>query len=69
MYICPFDLNTDFKFKHCLYEDVKLTKNNDPDNYSYSWYDGIGFDPHLLLLIQHSGFGKYFIIFGVGYSS
>ena len=29
--------------KSCLFEDVKLTKNADPDKYVYSSY-GIGFD-------------------------
>ena len=37
------DLNIDFTLKNCLFGSVKLTKNADPDKYSYSGY-GIGFD-------------------------
>ena len=30
------DLKTAFTLKYCLFGGVKLTKNADPDNYSYS---------------------------------
>ena len=33
------NLNTDFTLGGCLFGGVKLTKNNDPDKYSYSGYD------------------------------
>ena len=33
----------DFTLKDCLFGAVKLTKNADPDKYSYSGY-GIGLD-------------------------
>ena len=37
------DLSTDFKLGNCLFGDVKLTENADPDKYRYSGY-GIGYD-------------------------
>ena len=37
------NLITDFTLINCLFESVKLTKNNDPDKYKYSIH-GIGFD-------------------------
>ena len=40
---CLRGLNTDFTLKNCLFGAVKLTKNADPEKYSYSEY-GIGFD-------------------------
>ena len=30
--------NTDFTLKDCLFGTVKITKNADPDKYSYSGY-------------------------------
>ena len=47
---------------------VKITKNDDSDKYSYSWY-AIGFDSCSLLSIPNFNFGKNAIIFGVGMSS
>ena len=44
-------LNADFTLKDCLFGAVKLTKNADPDKYSYSRY-GIGFDSRSLFHIQ-----------------
>ena len=41
--IWPGCLKTDFTLKDCLPATVKLTKNADPDTYSYSGYD-IGFN-------------------------
>ena len=46
------DLNTDFGLKHCLFGAVKLTKNTDPDKYSYSGY-GIGFNSCSLFSIPN----------------
>ena len=37
------DLNAKFTLKECLFGSVKITKNFDPNKYSYSGY-GIGFD-------------------------
>ena len=37
------DLNAEFTLKDCLFGTVKLTKNVNPNKYSYSGY-GIGFD-------------------------
>ena len=37
------DLNSDFTLKDCLFGDVKLTKNANPDKYVYTGY-GIGFN-------------------------
>ena len=39
----PRDLNIDFNLGGSLFGGVKLTKNRDPDKYSYSGY-GIGFE-------------------------
>ena len=36
------DLNANYTLQECLFEAVKLTKNNDPHKYSYFVY-GIGF--------------------------
>ena len=37
------DLNIDFALDNCLFGAAKLTKNADPDQYTYSSY-GIEFD-------------------------
>ena len=37
------NLNVKFSLKDYLFGAVKLTKNSNPNKYSYSWY-GIGFD-------------------------
>ena len=39
----PGDLNSNFTLKYCLFRDVKLAKNADPDKYVYKGY-GIRFD-------------------------
>ena len=36
-------LNAKFTLKDCFFGNVKITKNTDPNKYSYSGY-GIGFD-------------------------
>ena len=43
---CPRDLDTNFALGNYLFEDVKLTKNADPDKYVYNCY-GIGFDTRM----------------------
>ena len=63
----PQDLNTDFALGCCLYEGFKLTKNTDPDKYSYSSYD-IGFNRHIEYSLLHSSVGKNVIIFGADMS-
>ena len=64
----PRDLNYDFTFKNCLFGRVKLTKNADPDEYSYSGY-GIGFDTCIQSSLPDISIGKNVIIFGVDISS
>ena len=47
------DLNVDFTLKSCcLFGAVKLTKNADPDKFSYSGYS-IGSDSHLLFSLRN----------------
>ena len=53
----PRDLNTEFTLGDCLFGDVKLTKNPDPDKYSYSGY-GIGFDMQIEYSLPDSSVGK-----------
>ena len=50
------DLNAKFTLKNCLFRAVKLTKNADPDKYSYSGY---GMD----LILVH--FFQFQILIGV----
>ena len=65
---CPRDLNTDFTLGGCLFGGVKLTKNADPDKYSYSGY-GIGFDTGGEYSLSDSSVGKNAIILGFDMSS
>ena len=44
-----------------------MTKNSDPDKYSYSGY-GIGFDSQSQFLISNFDFGENVIVFGIGNS-
>ena len=62
------DLNTDFNLKNCLFGDVKLGKNADPDKYLYSGY-GIGFDSRSKFSLPDGSIGKNVIIFVVGVRS
>ena len=39
----PWELDSDFTLKNCLFSGVKLAKNADLDKYLYSCH-GIGFD-------------------------
>ena len=51
-----------------MFGAAKITKNNDPDKYSYSWYV-IGFDSCSLFSIPNFNFSTSAIIFGVDMSS
>ena len=51
------DLNTKFNLKDCLFGSVKLTKNADPNKYSYSGY-AIGFDSCSLFSVPNSDWSK-----------
>ena len=62
------NLNAEFTLKDCWFGNVKITKNADPDKFSYSGY-GIGFDFRSLFSITNFDWGKNFIIFGVDMSS
>ena len=62
------DLNAKFSLKDCLFGAVKLTKNADPNKYSYSGY-GIGFDSRSHYSILNFDWGKNAIIFAVDMSS
>ena len=46
------DLNAKFTLKECLFGSVKITKNVDPNKYSYSGC-GIGFDSCSLFSIPN----------------
>ena len=59
----PQDSNTE----GCLFGGVILTKNVDPDKYSYSGF-GIGFDTRGQYSLPNGSVGKNFIIFGVAMS-
>ena len=65
---CPQGLNTDFVLGGCLFEGVKLTKNADPDKYSYSGH-GIGFDTQIEYQLPDGSKGENVIIFGADMSS
>ena len=56
------DLKTKFNLKDCLFGAVKLTKNADPNKYSYSGYN-IGFDSRSVFSIPNFDWGKNVIIF------
>ena len=51
------EINTDFTLKSCLFGDVKLAKNTDPDNYVYTGY-GIGFDSRSVFSLLDGSMGK-----------
>ena len=61
-------LNAVFTLKACLFGAVKITKNSDPDEYSY-WGYGIGFDSRSPFSIPNFDWGKNDITFGVDMSS
>ena len=56
--------NDDFILKDCLFGAVKITKNGDPDKYSYSGY-GFGFYFRSVFAIPNFVWAKNAIIFGV----
>ena len=61
------NVSAKFTHKYCLFGKVKITKNADPNKYSYSVY-GIGCDSRSLFSIQNFDWGKNVIIFGVDMS-
>ena len=52
----------------CLFEEVKLAKNADPDKYSYSGF-GVGLDARGQYYLPNGSVGKNVIIFEVDMSS
>ena len=69
VYLWPLNLDSKFVLLNSLFGTVKLTKNDDPDEYFYFGYV-IEFDPRgTFSLPDESGFGKNVIIFGVDDSS
>ena len=62
------DLNAKFTLKDCLFGNVKITKNADPDKYSYSGY-GNGFDSCSHFSIPNFDWDKNAASFGVDISS
>ena len=62
------DLNTDFTVKDCLFGNVKITKNSNPDKYCYSGYE-IEFDSCSLFSIPNFDWSKKVTVFGVDMSS
>ena len=64
----PRDLNTDFTLGGCLFGGVKLTKNADPNKYSYIGY-GIGFGTRGQYSLPDGSVGQNVVIFGIDMSS
>ena len=60
--------NFSVTLENCLFGAVKLTKNTDIDNYTYSGY-GIGFFSRGTFLHSSGGFGKNVIISGADMSN
>ena len=61
------DLNAEFTLTGRFFGNGRITKNGEPNKYSYSGC-GIGFDSCSLILLQ-SDWGKNVIIFGVDMNS
>ena len=66
------DLNSDFTLKDCLFRDVNLAKNADPDKYIYTGYSiqyyfiiAILSDLHSEFSLPDISVGKNVIIFGI----
>ena len=64
----PGKFDTDFTLGGCLFRGDKLTRNADPDKYSYSGY-GIQFDADGGYSLLDGSVGKNVIIFRVDMSS
>ena len=64
----PRNFDTNFTLGGCMFGGVKLTKNADPDKYSYSGY-GIGFNSRGEYSLPDGSVGKNNIIFVVDMSS
>ena len=61
-------VDTGFTYRNSLFGAVKLTKNVDPDKYSYSGYS-ISFDVPGTFSFSNGGTDKNIIIFGADMSS
>ena len=46
------DLNVELILKNCLFRNVRINENADPNKYSYSRC-GIGFDSHSLIRLPN----------------
>ena len=57
-----------FALRDSLFKIIKLTKNADPDKFSYSVY-GISFYVPGNFSLPNGGFGRNIIIFGVDMNS
>ena len=64
--ICSQDLNAEFTLKNCLFGNVRVTNNAEPNKYPHIGC-GIGFDSHSHISLPND-FGKN-VIFGVDMSS
>ena len=64
----PFYADNGFIVRNSLFGAVKLTKNADPDKYSYSGY-GISFDICETFQLLNGRFGKKVVIFAADMSS
>ena len=64
----PRDLNTDFTLGGRLFGGAKLSKNADPDKYSYTCF-GIGFDTRGQYSLPDDSVDKNVIIFGADMTS
>ena len=62
------DLNAKVTLKDCLFGNVKITKNADPNKYPYLGY-GTKFDSCSLFSIPNFDWGENVIVFGVDMSS
>ena len=59
----PYDNGNSFTLRNSLFGGVKLTKNPDPDKYSYPGY-GISCDATGLFTLLSGGFGQNVVIIG-----
>ena len=61
------DFHAEYTVKDCFFGTVKLTKNVNPNKFSYSWY-GIGFDSSSFFSIPNLDHGENVLNFGVDMS-